>query len=86
MARPLDHMVLDAQETQKLMPPEYHDFQLLFLEEALWQLPPKHPGIDHEINLKLDFQLVFQPIYELLQVELQAQTEWLDDNLKKGFI
>jgi hypothetical protein len=35
IARPLDSTVLDAQETQKVVPPQYHDFLLLFLEEGL---------------------------------------------------
>jgi hypothetical protein len=34
IVRPLDHTVLDAQETWKVIPPEYHNFLLLFLEEG----------------------------------------------------
>jgi predicted aspartyl protease len=35
IARPLGHTVLDAQETRKVIPPEYHDFLRLFLDEGL---------------------------------------------------
>jgi hypothetical protein len=58
--------MLDAQETQKVVLPEYHDFLLLFLKEGLWRLPLKRPGIDYEINLKPDFQPPFEPLFELL--------------------
>jgi hypothetical protein len=78
--------VLDAQETQKFIPPEYHDFLPLFLEEGLRQLPPKCPDIDHEINLKPDFQPLFGPLFGLSQAELKAQNEWLDNNPENRFI
>jgi hypothetical protein len=54
IVRPLGLTILDAQETQKLVPPVYHDFLPLFLEKGLQWLPPKRPSIDHEINLKPD--------------------------------
>jgi hypothetical protein len=34
IARPLGHTVLDVQETRRVIPPEYHDFLPLFLEEG----------------------------------------------------
>jgi hypothetical protein len=37
IARPLGHTMLEVQETQKVVPPEYHDFLPLFLEEGAWQ-------------------------------------------------
>jgi hypothetical protein len=78
--------VLDVQETWKVIPPEYHDFLPFFLEEGSRQLPLKYPGIDHEINLKPDFQPPFGSLYRLLQAELKAQKEWLNNNLEKRFI
>jgi hypothetical protein len=61
----MGHTVLDAQETQKAILPEYHTFLLLFLEGELWQLLPKGPGIDHKINLKPVFQPPFGLLYGL---------------------
>jgi hypothetical protein len=34
IGRPMDGTLLDAQETRKVIPPEYHDFLPLFLEEG----------------------------------------------------
>jgi hypothetical protein len=82
----LGNTVLDAQEIQKVVPPEYHDFLLLFLEGGLRWLPPKRPNIDHEITPIPDFQSPFRHLYGLLQAGLKAHKKWLDDNLKKGFI
>jgi hypothetical protein len=64
--------VPDAQETQKVIPPAYHDFLLLMLQEELRRLLPIRPGIDHEINLKPDFQPPFGSLYGLSQAELKA--------------
>jgi hypothetical protein len=52
--------VLDAQETRKVIPPDYHDFLPLMLEEGLRQLPPKCPEIfnksisNHTVNQHMD--------------------------------
>jgi hypothetical protein len=67
--------VPDAQETQKVIPPKNHDFLPLFLEEESWQLPLKRLGINHEINLKPDYQPLFGPLFALSQVELKAEKE-----------
>jgi hypothetical protein len=48
-------------------------------------MPPKHLYIVNEINLKPDFQPPFGPLYGLSQIELKAQKEWLNNNLKTGF-
>jgi hypothetical protein len=86
IARPLGYTVLDVQETWKVISPEYHDFLPLFPEEGSRCLLPKRPSIDHEIHLKADFQQSFGPLYGLSQAEPKATKEWLDNNLKKGFI
>jgi hypothetical protein len=86
IARPWGHIVLDAQETREVILPKYHDFLPLFLEDGSQQLPLKCPDIDHEINLKPDFQPPFGSLYELSQAELKAQKEWLDGHLITGFI
>jgi hypothetical protein len=86
IVRPLGHKVIDTQKTQKVIPPEYHDFLPHFLEEGSRPLALKRPGIDHKINFKHDFQPPFRPLHGVSQAELMAQKKWLNDNLEKGFI
>jgi hypothetical protein len=61
IARHLGLLVLDAQKTQKVIPPKYHDFLPLFLEEGSQCLPPKRPDIDHGMNVQPDLQPTFGP-------------------------
>lgn len=48
---------------------------------------PKHGPHDHQIPLvNQEGKVPFGPIYSLSQSELQTLSEYLEDNLKKGFI
>jgi hypothetical protein len=85
-ARPMGYTVLDAHETQKVIPPEDYNFLPLLREERLQWLLPKHPSTDHEINLKPDFQPLFVLLERLSQADLKAPKEWLDNHLKREFI
>jgi hypothetical protein len=85
-ARPFRHTVFDTQETWKLLPPEYHSVLVLFLKEGSGWQPPKWAAINHKINHKPDFHPRFESLYRLLQAELKAWKEWLDDNLEKRFM
>jgi transposase InsO family protein len=86
IARPLGHTVLEEHEIKKVVPQAYHDFMPLFLDDHARKLPPHRPGVDHAINLTPDFVPPFGPLYNMSPTELNAQKEWLDDNLAKGFI
>jgi len=67
------------------LPPEYADFADLFKNRPLGTLPPHRP-FDHTITLEPDAAAPFGPLYNLSEKELEALREFLDDNLKKGFI
>jgi hypothetical protein len=68
-----------------LVPREFHDFLPIFREAVANRLPP-HRSHDLSIKLKPDFQPPFGPLYSLSRFELEALKEWLEKNLKKGFI
>jgi hypothetical protein len=45
-----------------------------------------HRSYDHEIRLTSDKKLPFRKIYSMSCEELQTLRDWLDENLRKGFI
>ena len=47
---------------------------------------PKHQPWDHEIELEPGKEPTFGPIYALSEKELSVLREYLEENLKKGFI
>ncbi|EAL17174.1 hypothetical protein CNBN1990 [Cryptococcus deneoformans B-3501A] len=47
---------------------------------------PEHRSFDHHIPLEEGKNPPFGPIYNLSETELEALREYLDENLKKGFI
>ena len=69
------------------LPKEYLDFaDSVFAEPSNHELPPRRPGLDHEIPLVDGAKPVVRPIYNLSENELKALKEYVDDYLKKGFI
>ena len=46
----------------------------------------KHQPWDYEIKLQPGTEPGFRPIYQLSEKELQVLHEYLEENLKKGFI
>ena len=86
----LDGTVVDegAEEEVRikaLVPKEYHKFLPLFTEAVHNVLPPLRI-YDHSIPLKEGSQPPFGPLYSLSRNELIAVREWLDKNLKRGWI
>ena len=69
----------------KIVPPQYHDYTDVFAEREAEHLPPHRP-YDHTIDLEPNTQPPFGPIYSLSETELHALREYLNDNLRKGFI
>ena len=57
----------------------------MFKEEAHEKLP-EHRDWDHEIPIEEGKKPTYGPIYALSETELKALREYLDKNLKKGFI
>ncbi|GIZ39392.1 hypothetical protein CKM354_000277800 [Cercospora kikuchii] len=67
------------------LPECLRDFSSVFSPKLADQLPPHRP-YDHDIKLKEGAEPPFGPLYGMSRDELQALKEWLDENLKKGFI
>ena len=80
-----------AQEWQKLsvkdlVPKEFHDFiPTVFSERPIEKLPTSKK-YDHAIDLKPDFIPKIQKPFHLNPKEEQAVTEFIEENLQKGFI
>ena len=87
----LDGAVVDDERAEEevrikaLVLEEYHEFLPLFTEAVHNVLPP-HCIYDHSIPLKEGSQPLFGPLYSLSRNELIAVREWLDKNLKRGWI
>ena len=71
--------------TTPTLPSAYADFAPLFQDREPGTLPPNRP-FDHAIPLEPDSTIPFGPLYNLSEKELEALREYIDDNLKKGFI
>ena len=57
----------------------------MFKEEAHEKLP-EHRDWDYKIPIEEGKKPTYGPIYALSETELKALREYLDENLKKGFI
>jgi hypothetical protein len=78
-------MSIPKEEMIEDIPPQYQDFKDVF-EKKNADLLPKHRPYDCAIELQEGTQPPFGPIYNLLQTELTALREYIDENLAKGFI
>eukprot|EP00833_Pecoramyces_ruminatium_P006384 jgi/Orpsp1_1/1180416/evm.model.c7180000073352.1 len=67
------------------LPKELTSFKDVFDEKAAEKLPPHRP-YDCEIRLKPGSKLFYGPIYPLTDKESTVLKEYIDDNLRKGFI
>ena len=63
----------------------YHNLEDIFSKEKANELPVSSP-YNHKIELEMDCQPPYGPIYPLSTFELQVLREYLHDNLVKGFI
>jgi hypothetical protein len=69
----------------KVVPSEYHDHLAAFSKRKADTLPPHRP-YDLSIDLEDGKKPPFGPLYSLSELELKALSDWLEDNLSKGFI
>lgn len=69
----------------EIVPKEYHQYLDVFDKKSANMLP-EHRSFDHHIPLEEGKNPPFGPIYNLSEKELEALCEYLDENLKKGFI
>ena len=67
------------------IPPEYQRYGKLFSDELETGLP-EHSRWDHEITLQPGEEPKFHKIYPLSEDKLKALREYLDENLRKGYI
>jgi hypothetical protein len=65
---------------------EYKEYELLFREAPTNEALPQHQPWDHVIPIEEGKTPPFGPIYQLSETELKALKEYIDENLKKGFI
>jgi hypothetical protein len=70
----------------KQIPEEYREFLNLFKEERGIEALPQHGPWDHGIPLEEGKEPPFLPIYQMSEADLRTLREYLDENLKKGFI
>jgi RNase H-like domain found in reverse transcriptase/Reverse transcriptase (RNA-dependent DNA polymerase)/Integrase zinc binding domain/Ty3 transposon capsid-like protein/Chromo (CHRromatin Organisation MOdifier) domain len=82
---PLEHSKISDSELISIVPPQYHNFLKVFSPDEA-NILPDHSPYDHKIPLVEGSSPPYGPIYSLSQVELNALSEYLDENLKKGFI
>ncbi len=67
------------------VPAEYHDFADVF-SDLLSEKLPEHRPYDLNINIEEGTSPLLGPIYSLSESELKALHEFIDDNLRSGFI
>jgi len=72
-------------ETKVSLPSVLSQFSDVFNESSADKLPPHRP-YDCQINLVENSKLYYGPIYPLTDEESTALKEYINDNLKKGFI
>jgi RNase H-like domain found in reverse transcriptase/Reverse transcriptase (RNA-dependent DNA polymerase)/Integrase zinc binding domain/Chromo (CHRromatin Organisation MOdifier) domain/Aspartyl protease len=83
-ARPRRQEIAELKESISLK--EYSRFQQLFVEDKTSTALPQHQPWDHTIPLKEGKEPKYGPIYQLSEKELKELRNYLDENLKKGFI
>lgn len=86
--QPMDHEVTVKEKNSATpdIPDEYKSYGELFRDDKTATALPQHKPWDHEIKIQEGKTPTFGPIYGLSERELTVLREYLDENLKKGFI
>lgn len=79
------HDNLDPEDVRRLLPQELWEYQDIFSPKEAEKLPP-HREHDHDIRLMEGKSPPFGPLYPMSREELRALKEWLEENLRKGFV
>jgi len=74
----------EKQTVEEIVPPEYHEYLDVFQEEVV-RFPKKRTW-DHAIDMKNGFEPKAFRSYNLTPEEQQQQAEFIQENLKKGYI
>ena len=78
-------LAIAAKKDKVVLPPQYADYTNVFLEKTFDILPPQW-DFDHAIKLKETFMLKVAKLYLLNPQELDACKEFIEENLKMGWI
>ena len=86
--QPPDHEVTVKEKNSATpdIPEQYKSYEELFRDDKTATALPQHKPWDHEIKLQEGKTPTFGPIYGLSERELKVLREYIDENLKKGFI
>jgi transposase InsO family protein len=86
--QPPDHEVTVKEQHSATpdIPEQYKSYEELFRDDKTATALPQHKPWDHEIKIQEGKTPTFGPIYGLSERELTVLREYLDENLKKGFI
>ncbi|ODM15561.1 hypothetical protein SI65_09164 [Aspergillus cristatus] len=75
----------DEEDPMTKLLPEFQDFANVFSPKEAERLPPHRP-YDHDIKLQDGKAPPFGPLYPMSWEELKALKDWIEENLRKGFI
>ena len=78
--------VKEKERAPPAIPDVYRQYARMFEEELTAKALPKHKPWDCEIKLQEGKEPPFGPIYGLSEKELEVLREYIQENLKKGFI
>ncbi|GAA5971619.1 hypothetical protein JCM3765_001266 [Sporobolomyces pararoseus] len=76
----------EIDELRKVVPIEYHDFLDVFSKDSADTLPQARSGIDHSIDIEAGKEIPTSRIYPLSANELEVLADYIETNLKSGFI
>ncbi len=78
-------MKKEKKPLKEAVPKEYHEYLKVFFEEAAAQFPERKPW-DHKIETKPTYTPRSSKIYPLTLEEDKLTKEFIEENLKKGYI
>lgn len=81
----LNPTTVSDSELATQLPPEFSEFWDVFSPKEAERLPP-HRSYDHDIKLLPGKTPPFGGLYAMSRDELRALKEWIEENLRKGFI
>ncbi|GAA5866915.1 hypothetical protein JCM5353_005517, partial [Sporobolomyces roseus] len=76
----------EIDELRKVVPSHYHDFLDVFSKDIADTLPDHRPGIDHPVDVEEGKEIPTSRIYPLSASELEVLADYIETNLKSGFI
>lgn len=84
-ATPATSMAQEKSAGETSVPPKFKEYADVFEKKKSERFPPSRPW-DHAIDLKPDFIPRDFPMYAVAPAEEKALREFIDENLRKGYI